>query len=96
MYIFHNEINLSSINKHYILIVLGFLWNTLLCFAFLCQKKFTLYNIKGEYLCCTKIFLNSPAFDTEFMNSIDSNIRMQNKISTKNFQKYIMNLYIPK
>ena len=30
------------------------------------------------------------------MNSIDSNIRMQNKISTKNFQKYLMNLYILK
>ena len=69
----------------------------LLCF-FVSKKVYILHyiNIKGEYLCCTKIFLNSPAFDTEFMNSIDSNIRMQNKISTKNFQKYLMNLYILK
>lgn len=63
--IFHNE-------HYYILIVLGFLQNTLLCFAFLCQKSYNLFKLKqkGEYLCCTKIFLNSPAFETDAMSKI--------------------------
>jgi len=63
-----------------------------LCFALLfCVKKVNLFKLKqkGEYLCCTKIFLNSPAFETDAMSRIKLTATLGCK--TKLVQRFFKN-----